>query len=256
MTNEELKKILTLLGLLAIASCGGAGSSGDATHSAKFGGLALKVESASKFSPAIDHAKIGKYRVKIEAADMTEPIMAEFEGAAASGVIENVPSGENRIVSVEAVNLNDATIKAGETFGVEIGGGENEVNVELQAVPIFTNLAKEAAIDNTRLVFHVFSDPSHPVVIEEIKEDKNDAVFDAATNTSQLNLDAATGLGKMAPKLISPGVRKFIVRDIVTGRSSETKVTLLDGSLARPAPFAAAASVSKRAVSTLSSITK
>jgi hypothetical protein len=41
----------------------------------------------------------------------------------------------------------------------------------------------------------------------------------------------------MAPALMEPGKRVFAVRDLVTGRTHQAGVTLVDGTGRRPAPI-------------------
>lgn len=239
MTNEELKKLLALLGLLALAGCGGgAGSTNDsATGSAS---LAVTISGAKSFNPSIEHGKVKTYLVTIEGVDIAEPIIAEFPGDADGGLIEGVPAGSDRKISVEAINANDLAIRAGDAQGVEISGGENTVDVSLDAVPIFTNLADKSFVDNTRLIFRIFSDPDHPVEIKDAAE-ANSALADASTNVTDIWVDKSTGLGRLSPALMAPGEHAFMVSDPSTGRSSTVNVTLLDGTKRRPAPLAAAA---------------
>lgn len=232
MDMNELKRILFLLGLLALAGCGAQGSDG-----ASGNGIAIKVMSAKSFNPGIEHGRIEAYRVTITGDGISPSITAEFEGDATEGVIDDVPTGEDRTVSVTAINPNDIGIRAGEAEGVKVGGGLTEVSVKLEAVPIFTNVATGNTIDNTRLVFKIFSDPQNPIVVEELGHAGVSPLIDASSNVSELYLDESTGMGRLAPLLMEPGKRRFVVRDIVTGRSHEVSVRIVDGTGARPAPM-------------------
>nr|HPM41964.1 hypothetical protein [bacterium] len=115
--------------------------------------------------------------------------------------------------------------------------------VEMEAVPIFTNVADGAVVDNTRMVFRVFSDPKNPVIVEEMRRGESLPLVDASTSASEVALDAVTGQGSISPVLMEPGSRRFAVRDLVTGRRSEAGVLLLDGTKRRPAPLFSAATV-------------
>ncbi|MFH1830248.1 MAG: hypothetical protein ABH871_05680 [Pseudomonadota bacterium] len=207
---------------------------------ASAGMLALKVTKASNFNPAVDHGLIKNYRVTVSGEGIEPPIVAEFEGDASEGVVEGVPTGDNRTISVKAINANDTTIHTGEAYDVNVGGGLNEVAIQLEAVPIFTNIADGNTIDNTRLVFEVFSDPKNPVVIEELSQSKSQALINAATNVAEIHLNESTGLGRLAPTLMGPGERKFAVIDVVTNRSNEVNVLITDGTQKRAAPTVSA----------------
>lgn len=247
MSTWNLKNLIAFLGLLSIAGCGG----GDVDMKGTHGALAVKVTNAKSFNPKVEHGRIERYVVRIEGDGITEPIVAEFPGSATEGVVEGVPVGGNRTVSVEAKNPNSVVIRAGEEPGVSVGDGETSVEVALEAVPIFTNLTDGAAIDNTRLVFRLFSDPGRPLMIEDSTGGGGSPLADASTNLPQVNLDQATGLGQLAPGLIAPGERGFVVRDLITGRGSSVSIRLLDGTERKAAPFVAAGMISVDATSAL-----
>lgn len=245
MTAEELKKLLALLGLIAIAGCGGGAADGN-SRSAGASAISIKVAGSKGAKAGTQHGRIETYRVKVEGEGIAEPITAEFPGAANDGLIENVPEGSGRVVSVEAINPNGSTIRAGETPGVEVQSGTNEVEVKMEPVPIFTNLKNGATIDNTRLVMHIFSDPSRVVTVDDSSEGVPNPVIDADTNLPQLSLDATSGLGAMAPRLLPPGNHGFVVRDVENGRSSKVNVQLIDGTKRKPAPLFSASSLQDR----------
>ena len=234
MTREQLEKLVALLGLLALAGCSGGAGEGA-------GSLAVSVKNARSFDPKAKHGRIETYEVKIEGEGIASPIVSFFPGDAEEGVIEGVPVGEERTVSVSAANPNGATIRAGETSGVRVTDGLTEVSVEMEAVPIFTNVADGAVVDNTRMVFRLFSDPKNPVVVEEVKRGGSQALVDASTNAAEIALDVVTGEGRLSPSLMEPGSRRFAVKDLITGRRSEAGVLLLDGTKRRPAPIFPAA---------------
>ncbi|MFH0800522.1 MAG: hypothetical protein V2A66_10145 [Pseudomonadota bacterium] len=250
MTAEEIKKVLTLLGLIAIAGCGGGGNT-TGTSSGGTGALAIAVTGAKDFNPSIEPGVVKSYRVKVEGAGITDPITGEFSGDATEGTIDGIPSGGGRTVSVEALNPNDAIILAGEKSGVETGSGVTEVGIALEAVPIFVNIRDKGTIDNTRLAMRLFSDPTHHLAVED---SISGAIVDADTNLEEIHLDEATGLGRISSKLLTPGSHKFTVRDLVTGRSSSVEVTLLDGTKRHPAPFAAASANRNRQSSSLTGL--
>ena len=234
MTDERIKQLLALLALLALAGCGESGFAPAGNV------LAIKVTGTQSFNPAIDHGVIDKYRVTVEGLDIEKPIVAVFDGDADEGLIDGVPAGDNRQVSVEAINLNSVVIRAGETAGVHVGGGVTEVVVDLEAVPIFTNLASGNVVENTRLVMRIFADPAHPVIVEDLFGRSPEILADASSGLSQIHTDRSTGKGVLIPPLLPPGEHGFVIRDAVTHRSSEVSILLLPGARRRPAPFVAA----------------
>jgi hypothetical protein len=234
MIMERIKRLLAILGLLAVAGCGAPDGQGG-------GAIAVRVGKARSFNPRIEHGRIEAYRVTVSGPGIDPAIVGEFPGDAAEGVIEGVPTGEGRSVEVLAINPNGIAIRAGEASGVKVEGGVNEVPVELEAIPIFTNVADGNTVVNTRLAFRIFSDPADPISVEERGHGVESALVDAATNLSELRLDESTGMGRFAPALMEPGVRSFAAVDLVTGREHEVRVRVVEGRGRRPAPIVSAA---------------
>lgn len=240
-----MNRFFLILPLIFIfTSCG----SGGETFSRAENAIAVIILNSKSFNPNIEHARILKYRVSVEGNEIIEPIEAEFPGDAVEGVIENVPAGTGRVVSVTAINANEQTIRAGETCCVEVTDGVTDVAVELESVPIFANIRDDAFVDNTRLAFQIFSDAGESVVVENASGENNAAVADASTGLSEVVFDTSTGLGRVAPVVMPAGEYKFRVRNLKNGRASEVGVHLLDGERKRPAPFFASGFSSSAAV--------
>jgi len=240
MNSEEIKRILTLLALLALVGC--AAPSGDSGG----GAIAIKVTNAASFDPSAEHGRIEMYRVTVTGEGIDAPVIAEFSSEVEEGVVSGISTGDGRTVAVEAVNPNGVSIRAGEAFDVEVGGGITEVTVTMEAVPIFTNVAEGNTIDNTRLVFKIFSDPANPVAVREYSGESMRALIDASTSLTEIHLDLSTGMGKFAPALMDPGVRDFAAVDLVTGRTHRVKVLVVDGAGRRPAPLVSATGADER----------
>lgn len=234
-SKEALIRWLALLALLS--SCGGPGmtASGEAS-------LAIRVENAVPFDPSIAHGRVERYRVTIEGEGIAEPIVAEFDGEASEGTIENVPTGGDRLVSVTALNANAQSIRAGEAPGVAIHGGTNEVAITLEAVPIFTNLADGNVVDRERLIMRILADPAHPVRIVDEVDAAAVVLADGAEERGCIQMNAATGEGRFVPQPLAHGWHRFTVRDAETGRESAARILLIDGAR-RPAPLVAAGAV-------------
>lgn len=235
-----IKKLVIFLVLIMAASCGG-----ETPNNFSGGALAVVIRGARSFNPSIEPGHIVRYAVSIEGPGIASPIVGEFPGGATEGIIEGVPVGDGREVRVIALNANGATIRAGEHGDVSVDDGLTVVDVDMEAVPVFTNLADGSVIDNTRLIFRLFSDPSHYLLVEEVGANASVALADVSTGAAGVHLDAATGLGRMSPRPLEPGNHKFTVTDIATGRHSSVNVHLLDGAKRRPAPLVASAVAKK-----------
>jgi hypothetical protein len=208
------------------------------------GKVKLYVDGSKSFNPSIDHGRIEAYRVAISGPGIEGELTAVFPGDADSGLIEDVPAGEERVISVSAINPNATSIREGETEGVSVSGGEiADVEITMESVPIFTNIADGSVVENTRLIFHVFSDPSEPVAVEDVSASKADMLVDAPTSSENVSFDVDTGLGTLAPAVLMPGEHSFKVRNLQTGRSSSARVRLLDGSMRKGAPLFSASDV-------------
>ena len=238
MKGGSLVSALALLTLL-----GGCGGGNEAAGIGGTSALAVRVAGARSFNPSISHGQIKHYRVTIEGSGIAEPIVAEFDGGATEGVIEDVPSGNDRVVSVSAINANDVMIRAGEALDVHVGGGTSEVDVEMESVPIFTNLTDGNVIESSRLAMGVFADPGRLVVIDDILDGTSSGLADIASGFNEIYLDQSSGTGVLVPGNLAPGKHTFVVRDVETSRKTSVEVFVVSGDR-RPAPFVAAGSVS------------
>lgn len=227
------KSFLFLPLIFIFTSCGSGGGAFSSAENA----IVVSISNSKSFDPNIEHSRILKYRVVVEGDGIAEPIEAEFPGDAEEGVIENVPAGSGRMVKVSALNANEKVIRAGEACCVQVGEGIADVSVDLESVPIFTNLKDDASVDNTRLVFRIFSDAGEAVAVENAGSGNGAAVADANTGIPEVMFDNSTGLGSIAPVVMPAGEYKFRVKNLKSGRGSEIAVHLLDGERKRPAPF-------------------
>lgn len=250
-----MKRVTSMIGMfcvLVVASCGsdprpdrGAGGNG---------ALSLSVKSPDSFDPHTTHGKVVKYAVTVTGPGFSAPISAEFPGDATEGLIENVPTGGGREISVVAVNPNGSTILAGEANGVTIGEGITDAEVGLERVPIFANISDGSVTLNTRLVLDVFADPGRAVVIDDSSDENTFSIVDASSSASEIFSNESTWLASVSPKVLPIGPHTLTVRDKENGRSSTVTIKLLDGSLMRPAPIAAATSSSNVASSVVAAV--
>jgi hypothetical protein len=238
---KSIIKYICLLGVLVFAGCATPQSvavsdcaGGDC------GSVMLVVHNAKAVQGYAPYSRIEKYVVTVTGQGIEEPLVGEFPGDATEGVIEGVPAGEGRVVEVTAINEDDWTLRAGEEEGIKINGGATaDVDVTLEAVPVFTNISRESVVENTRLIFKVYSEEPDPVVIEDLFDAQSDLVVNPSTSAPEIDLDQSTGLGFLAPRVRPIGQHEFTVRSTATGRANTAHVRLLDGALRKAAPFVA-----------------
>lgn len=226
--------IIIFIVCIIFSACG----SGSNTDSSV---LAIKINSAGPFNPNIEHGRVDKYRVIVSGEGIDAPIVAEFSGDSEEGVIEDVPTGSGRTVTIEAENGNKKIIFAGETGDVEIEGGLNEVEVNLDSVPIIANATDGMTVESTRLAFKILSDPQNAVFVEDVYQSAASTLTNVSTNSDQVASDDSTWLANFSVAKVLEGIHEFQVTDSVTGRSSRVKLYVVDGDKRRPAPLVAGA---------------
>ena len=238
-------KYICLLSLLVIAGCASPQSVAVSDcEGGDCGSVMLVVHNAKSIQGSSSYSRIQKYVVTVTGPGIAEPLTAEFPGDATEGVIEGVPAGKDRVVEVDAINEDDWTLREGEEDGVKVNGGSTaNVDITLEAVPVFTNIAPESVVENTRLIFRVYSDDPDPVVIEDLFNAQSDLIVDPSTSVPELDLDQSTHLGLLSPRVRPIGNHEFTVRSTANGRSNTAKVRLLDGALRKGAPFVAGSDV-------------
>lgn len=238
MCSSNLNRFFVILSSIVICGCGagvGTGSGGAA------GALKLLINNSQSFDPNIEHARIEQYRVTVDAGDIETPIEVLFDGAASDGTVDDIPAGDDRVVTVQALNPNSAVIRQGEAFNVHVEGGEtSDVEMEMESVPIIANIKSGNIIPNTRLKLLICSEPGAPVTVSSESASGNEPLFDVAKGAAEIIPDLSTGLASMVPQTLAVGAHKLTVTNENTGRSSTIDVVLTDGRELRPAPFASA----------------
>lgn len=249
---KSITSYICLIGLVVLAGCA---SPATMTISDCAGGdcgsVTLVVHNAKSVQGDAPYSRVARYVVTISGPGIEEPLVGEFPGDATDGVIEGVPAGKDRVIEVEAINEDDWTLRQGEEEGVKVNGGSTaDVDVTLEAVPVFTNLKKESVVENTRLIFRVYSEEPDPIVIEDLFGSQADLMVDPSTSAPELSLDQSSGLGVLSPRVRPIGQHEFTVRSTVTGRSNTAYVRLLDGTKRKAAPLVAGSAVGAFSVRT------
>lgn len=229
---KENRLIIALL--LFIVGCS---SNGPDTSDVSQGSLNVNVYDAKTFNPNIDHGVIAKYEVTVEADDIDVPIKLVLEADAEGAVIEGVPAGSDRKVTIRAYNQNGMNIRMGESDGVEVVGGEvSDSEIEMNAVPIFTNVKNGSIIPNTRLKMQIFADPKNKLVLQsQYDESDNDTLFNISPEYRNESVIYNNDLFNYSPQILIPGKYEFQINDPETGYGSSVNITITDGEHARGA---------------------
>jgi hypothetical protein len=169
----------------------------------------------------------------------------EFSGDTSEGVINDVPTGGDRQVFVEARNENSRVIFEGERSEVRVSGGMNDVEMSLEQVPIFANLYDGSVVHNGRLRLEIFSEPDVPLVIVRSGAGGESAVVDAAASTAEFSTSASSWMASVSPVNIPEGRQFFTITNLTNGRSSSIELRVV-GSSGIPAPLAAASVQDKK----------
>lgn len=235
------RSLFMIAASLFLAACGS--SPGD--YRAAGGSLALNIRDVGGFTPGIEHYRAEKYIVTVEGDGISEAIRAEFDGEASEGFIDGVPIGENRTVEVEAFNANGIRIKRGIAGDVAVGGTTAEVDVEMNYIPIFANIADGATVENTRFLIKVIADPANPfIIIGEPRDGESKQSFsisdEPSSNDAFYSDDVSWSVG-ITPPVMAPGNYGIAVVDSATGLNSRVEIKIVEGRYVKPAPIVSSA---------------
>lgn len=249
-TISTLDDLIALLGLIALIGCGGGGlsSRGDASHA----GLDVTVKNVTRAIPRNELGAITTYRVVVSGPGIDPDIEAEFVGTTSGGIIDDVPPGSHRVVTVTATNSHGQPIWAGEAKEVTVQGGTTaHATIDLESVPIFANLNDRAHVDNTRFAVRTFSSAAESVSIDDQAPTGEVNLADAATAVTEIASDLSTGLGELRPRLLPVGDHVLTVRSLTTGRSSRVSIYVSDGSRAQAASLFSTGNVARGSGATI-----
>lgn len=235
--------ILLIFIALAACHCGSDPTAGrdvnnPYANSAGLSSAKLVVSNSNSVDPKKAYGEVKKYKVTVSGPGIEVPIEKDFDGNATGGVIDGIPVGADRAVKIEAINLNSQLIREGEAGSVVISPGQiSEIEVELDAVPIFINLDDGNVVANNRLKFELFADPEDPLEVEDQIDGTSNLLFDLATSAGEVWPDVVSGVAAMAPQAVSTGEHVFKVASKRTGKSSSVTVNVIDGSKIYAAPL-------------------
>jgi len=206
--------------------CGGA--SHDSLPSVDGGGLKMIVSSSKTSSHEL--AEIKKYKVVI-AGEGLSPIEKEIVSGE-SAVINGIPRGNKRTITVTGLNKDDTAVQEGIAENISISGGKTTpVEMPLEGIPLFLNLADGTSMRDNLLLFDVLSnsDDSFQITDETLETGiKSVSVLkDVVLGESALQPDDQ-GVIRFYPGTLSPGLHRFTVENLRTNKKTTVEVQLFD----------------------------
>ncbi|HQG13207.1 MAG TPA: hypothetical protein PLT05_02475 [bacterium] len=223
--------------VMFFASCG-AGGGNDYSGG---GSVGIKIVDHEPSEVELVDYLPNEYVVTITGDGIEGGITAKFDGDASEGSIDEVPTGDDRTVAVEAVNARGIKIKSGVAHGVVVGDGQTDVEVEMKYHPIFVNLADGGTVENTRFMMKLLADPSSFVrVVAQRIDDQNAGEFsvsDEPTADDLFQADKVSWRFAVSPPVMEPGRYRFSAIDDISGLDSSVEIRIVDGRGLMPAPL-------------------
>ncbi len=224
-------------------SCGGSSQSGPggAADSLAVGPVGwVKVLVADTSVPLNELSIVQSYRVRIEGADFST-IEKEFPVGAGDVVMDGIPRGKNRTITVTATNKRGDLVRQAVATPVTIEGGKTvPVEMTLEGVPLLLNLSDGKSVFQGRLLFQVLVNEEAPVEIR-------DEFLDAATPEENVLPDLATGatekwpaengVAQLYPGSLKVGKHHFTIENTQNHQVTTVDLLVLDGTGRRGATF-------------------
>lgn len=214
--TRRMNRHSILLGLMVMVGCG-AGSV-DIGHDGTHGQLKVALPSTSDFPSVM---AIREYRVTISADDMPEPLVATSPVETSTSVtIPNIPAGSSRHLVVAALNSAGQTVREGEALLDIVAGQTAKADIDLDVVPVVTNLINGAYRPKDRLWLDVLTDPDQTFGVEVLDATASIALADLATQTTTVKVDSQFGRRRFYLPPLSAGRHTLRISDPASGRSS------------------------------------
>lgn len=231
-----------VLGLI-FSGCGGESSSlpgiSFSQNKGEAGYLQLNITDAKGKSLG-QKTEIETYKAVVEGEGLQSK--EEILPVGLSGVvIDGIPAGKNRKISIQALNIFGEVVREGIAEGVSIEKGKRiALDIALQSVPLSLNLKAEDFLSNQRLYFHLFSDPGHVLSVR-----KEDLLQDVVGGKAFVVANSK-GEAKFYPGPLPAGDYHFTLIDQTNRRARTVTIHLWDGTKVKAAPFFTASTSASR----------
>lgn len=172
--------------------------------------------------------KVRRFRIIVEGTDLSEPFELALPVETQKTLLADIPEGQTRILTVEALNLYGEVVRRRRLEGITIDKEIREpIVVSLLTVPLFTNLRDGNVVVVSRLEILGVGEPGGRVEIEDQHQGTAEMLVDQSTG--QLRLSTSQDLGQfgLVPPSLGLGLHLFRVRDVETGEQSEKLVRLI-----------------------------
>lgn len=230
------QKTICLLGLLGIAGCGGGAVAPDFNISESGENLESGSITLNLIVPPAPYASakstLDSFEVTIEGEEMEAPFRKSLKADAKGMVLENLPLGRGRSLTVRGLNADGELLRLGkiESLKLDSTAGES-VALKLNAVPLVLNLRNEDQISNRRLFFRLFADPGEHLSVRLNGTVLGERVADPRGIASFYHPD------------LPPGRHSFTILNLENDLTTELNVSVWEGSQTLGAPLSAASDV-------------
>jgi hypothetical protein len=230
-----MRMFVVLLLSLLMLHCGQAGDGGHVVVGDGAATLAIYRSQSSAVHPMLEAHRV---IVRIS-GDSFDTLEFAFAADVTELLMEGIPSGRDRYVTVAVENIREQVVRMGEQSDVDIASdGVTDVTMTLDAVPIFTNVVDGSIVANTRFRPEVITAPGHTIHVRYQRDGGFDEpLIDAALGTDAIVTDPDVGVAAIATPPLAPGQYHLVVRDAETARTSQAELTIVDGTQRRSAPF-------------------
>lgn len=229
----KIKKTILVLGLFWWVGCGGGNkatpelSISETAGSSENGGVALNII----LPPEPYHSAkttIDSFKVFVEGDGMDVPYETNLGADAKGLLLENLPLGKGRTLTVKAFNKNGELLRTGkiDNFVLENKTGDS-FDLKLEAFPLVLNFNEGATISNRRLFLRLYADPQQKLQVEY----NGEILGSAVTNEKGITSVYRPGL--------PAGDYQLTVRNLENDLTSALNLKIWEGSQMQGAPLGA-----------------
>jgi len=175
-----------------------------------------------------DIQRVQRFVVTISGSDLEEDVVTSFAADTLSMQLRDIPEGETRILTVEALNSAGMVVRRRVIEEITIDKDISEpIVVSLNTVPLFTNLRDGNRIIVSRIRIRGVGEPGGQVEIEDNFNGTTGPLLDISSNNVLLSTSLGAGDFDMVPGSMDLGTHNLLVRDPKTGESSEITVRVV-----------------------------
>lgn len=230
------QKTICLMGLLGVAGCGGSAVAPDFDISESVENPGSGSITLNLIVPPAPYASarstLDSFEVTIEGEDMEVPFGKKLGAEAKGMLLENLPLGKGRSLTVRGLNANGELLRIGKIDSLKLDSTDGEsVTLKLNAVPLVLNLRNGDHISNRRLFFRLFADPG-----ERFSVRLNGAVL--GERVADLR-----GIASFYHPDLPPGRHSFTILNLENDLTTQLDLSVWDGAKTLGAPFSAASEI-------------